>query len=860
MREMRFYSTEDCDTKVDFTVNSRVMGSVFSDRNAPSISVRLSDASTPTSTAKIRLMFGVPGSKVLAVALDSAIGSSFDYVDNNLAVNTTGYYYTEITNGGAKVVTSPIWYTRICSFQTDTVATACNSFTWYGTTYTSSITTSRQFITAGGCDSTATLHLTINYPTTGDTTATACESFNWYGTTYLASGDYTHVLKTIGGCDSTLTLHLLINPKPVVSVTASGATSFCPGGSVTLTSSAAASYKWSTDETSKEIIVSKSGSYTVTVLDANSCPATSQPIAITVEDRTPPTVVTLNITVQLNAMGLATIAASQVNNGSSDNCAIPTDGYTLDKTTFECSNVGANIVTLTVRDANGNSASATATVTVVDLIVPTFTAPASLNVTLGSACSIVVPDLVTGLIGEDNCGSVIFTQSPVAGSSISSSHNQSHTVIITANDGHGNSTSHNVLLTAKDETVPAITAPTNVTVNTEAGKCIANNVLLGTPTFSDNCTVTTVSNNAPAVYPKGLTTVTWAATDAAGNKQTATQTVMVVDNEKPALSCPTIPVQCYVASGTYIVPVLTATDNCSIAATTYAITGSTTRNGNGNNASGPFNEGSSTITWTVVDGSGNSSTCTTIVVINPRLLVSMPDVYAVNPGGSANTIYKGYGPASLMLNASVSGGTGPYSYKWTVGSSAGQGISTTPSLSVSPTVTTTYYFNVKDKYGCSATTFKRTIEVVDVRCGPNLEKVTVCANQKGVRSVSCLTLNSVQGSLSNGGYLGTCITNAATTRAHEVEMATEELLATELSMTVLPNPFTSSFQLQFRSRSESPVTIRVISAIGTVVETRKGVAGNGSIRLGSSYIPGVYFVEAAQDGKRVTQKLIKSSD
>ncbi|WP_337225290.1 hypothetical protein, partial [Proteus terrae] len=64
--------------------------------------------------------------------------------------------------------------------------------------------------------------------------------------------------------------------------------------------------------------------------------------------------------------------AAQVNNGSSDNCSIAT--IALDKTAFDCSNVGANTVTLTVTDVNGNSSSATATITVVDNIAPTAVA------------------------------------------------------------------------------------------------------------------------------------------------------------------------------------------------------------------------------------------------------------------------------------------------------------------------------------------------------------------------------------------------------------------------------------------------------------------------------------------------------
>ncbi|OQP62138.1 hypothetical protein A3860_29765 [Niastella vici] len=111
-RNMHFYATQDCDTKVDFTINTQIMGSVFTDRNAPVISVNLTDNTTSVSSAVINVMYGVPGSGVTAQKIASATGSSMSYTDNNLANLSTGYYYIDITNGSARIITSPIWYTR----------------------------------------------------------------------------------------------------------------------------------------------------------------------------------------------------------------------------------------------------------------------------------------------------------------------------------------------------------------------------------------------------------------------------------------------------------------------------------------------------------------------------------------------------------------------------------------------------------------------------------------------------------------------------------------------------------------------------------------------------------------------------
>ena len=89
--------------------------------------------------------------------------------------------------------------------------TACDSYTWNGTTYTSSGSYTYSTTNANGCDSTATLNLTINSSTTSTTTHTACDSYTWNGTTYTSSGSYTYSTTNANGCDSTAVLNLTIN-------------------------------------------------------------------------------------------------------------------------------------------------------------------------------------------------------------------------------------------------------------------------------------------------------------------------------------------------------------------------------------------------------------------------------------------------------------------------------------------------------------------------------------------------------------------------------------------------------------------------------------------------------------------------
>jgi gliding motility-associated-like protein len=119
------------------------------------------------------------------------------------------------------------------------------------------------------------------------------------GTTYLWStgetspginvsttGSYTVQVTDASGCQSTLSLPEVVTEnalpsKPVI--TAGGSTTFCEGGSVTLSSSPGTSYLWSTGETSSEISVSTTGSYTVQVTNASGCQsAQSAALAVTV--------------------------------------------------------------------------------------------------------------------------------------------------------------------------------------------------------------------------------------------------------------------------------------------------------------------------------------------------------------------------------------------------------------------------------------------------------------------------------------------------------------------------------------------------------------------------------------------------
>ncbi|MFG6687844.1 PKD domain-containing protein, partial [Mariniflexile sp. HNIBRBA6329] len=134
------------------------------------------------------------------------------------------------------------------------------------------------------------------------------------------------------------------------------------------------------------------------------------------------------------------------------------------------------------------------------------------------------------------------------GSPVVTSQNPSHTYATAGN--------YNVSLTITDpdalascnvavvnqtvniiDTPPTITCPPTVNVFIDNGLCTASNVNLGTPTTNDDCSATSITNDAPSVFPVGTTTVTWTVKDASNNSATCQQLVVVTDNQAPVFDC-----------------------------------------------------------------------------------------------------------------------------------------------------------------------------------------------------------------------------------------------------------------------------------------------------------------------------------
>ena len=112
------------------------------------------------------------------------------------------------------------------SFAVDTVATACDVFEWYGQICDTTGVYTYNGTTAAGCDSVVTLDLTINKSYAVDTVATACDVFEWYGQICDTTGVYTYNGTTAAGCDSVVTLDLTINKSYAVDTIATACDEF----------------------------------------------------------------------------------------------------------------------------------------------------------------------------------------------------------------------------------------------------------------------------------------------------------------------------------------------------------------------------------------------------------------------------------------------------------------------------------------------------------------------------------------------------------------------------------------------------------------------------------------------------------
>ena len=218
-----------------------------------------------------------------------------------------GTYFAVVTNAcGTASAEASITVTSKSISTSDTIASACNSFTWRGTTYTNSGAYNLILTNSVGCDSIRTLNLTIRKNTltavitnplcfnaaTGSLVVTATGgtapylykngATGTYGTnstfSALRAGSYTIFAQDATGCASSQVF--VITQPTAVSATATKVDASCPGianGSITVNGAGGTgpyTYRFGSTGafTSTNTFTGlKAGTYRVYVNDANGC-------------------------------------------------------------------------------------------------------------------------------------------------------------------------------------------------------------------------------------------------------------------------------------------------------------------------------------------------------------------------------------------------------------------------------------------------------------------------------------------------------------------------------------------------------------------------------------------------------------
>ena len=335
--------------------------------------------------------------------------------------------------------------------------------------------------------------------------------------------------------------------------------------------------------------------------------------------------------------------------------------------------IGNSIVTWTATDTAGNSSYATQTVTVKDTTAPIISTPINVSVEASTKLSVVPFESpsATDVVGVVSLSSNAPTTFPVG----------TTTITWTAKDAAGNTSTATQTVTVEDTTAPIITAPAAVTAEATAPQTTVN---ISMATATDMVGIESITSDAPATFPVGVTTVTWTATDKAGNSSTATQVVTVEDTTTPTISAPVNVVTEATAPNsvvTYIAP--TADDAVGVTSFTH-------------NAPATFPVGVTAITWTAKDAAGNTTTTTQTITVEDTTTptISAP-INVVTEATAPNSVVSYIAPTaddavgitSFTHNAPATFPVGVTTITWTAKDAASNTTTATQTITVEDTTT-----------------------------------------------------------------------------------------------------------------------------------------------------------------------------
>ncbi len=365
--------------------------------------------------------------------------------------------------------------------------------------------------------------------------------------------------------------------------------------------------------------------YTVTDSAGNSANCS---LTVTVNDNTPP-VFTNCPTSGVSGVAPGFTCTGQVNwqpPVASDPCGQSGLTVTSNFTQDSLFPIGQTLVVYTVNDASGNSAVCSFSVTIQDTARPIIICPGNLTVSpdgspnCGASVDFTVP------AAFDNCDTMVV----VSGTAMP---NDTFTpgitpVTFTATDGSGNTASCSFSVTVEDFAPPTLTCPQDTVLAAAQDSCGAFPEWVAVVAVDDcDGAVTPTSPFQPGqFFPVGTTVVTYTAADGAGNSASCSFSVTVTETVPPIiLNCPgsiilVLPTtQCDTVVG-WVPPV--ATDNCALDTLTAS-----------HEPGQLFSAGTTIVTYTAIDETGNTSTCTFTIFATDEVapvLANCPDPITVN--------------------------------------------------------------------------------------------------------------------------------------------------------------------------------------------------------------------------------------
>ena len=356
------------------------------------------------------------------------------------------------------------------------------------------------------------------------------------------------------------------------------------------------------------------------------------------------------------------------------------------------------------------------------------------------------------------------------------------------------------------------------------------------------------------VFPVGTTTVTYKAVDAAGNTSECSFNVTVVDNEDPVAVCQDITVTLADGSATITTGDVDggSSDNCG-----YSLSLS-------QSTFGCSDIGVVPVTLTITDDSGNSSSCTanvTVVGEIPACTITAVPGEGPYTGGPETTIYLGYGPQTVTLSSSASGGSS-FTYAWSP--SDGLSCSDCADPVFTPTTEGNYTFTltVTNEYGCTSTC-TITICVLDIRVpGTNGKKVYLChvppGNPENPQTLS-ISVNAVPAHLTehDGDHLGACDQSCDNLKSSIIPGELITTLDDSFSIIIYPNPFTSEFRVSVESESTEPISLKVYDLTGKVHLEFEEIVPEKEIITGNDLKAGMYIMKIQQGNQVQNVRIIK---